>query len=55
MHGLIWLATLILDIVAVVQVLKTREEGLRKALWIALVVLLPLVGPLLWFFLGPKA
>lgn len=54
MSTLLSLAVLILDIVAVVDVLKSSISNERKALWIALIVILPVVGMALYFLLGKK-
>ena len=47
------LLVLILDIYVIYLILKSREDAGQKLLWIILVVLLPLVGPILYFLLGP--
>jgi hypothetical protein len=49
--GLIVLVAVIWAIVDIVQSSITNE---KKALWVVLVVLLPLLGVILWFFLGPR-
>jgi hypothetical protein len=49
--GLIVLVAVIWAIVDIVQSSVTNE---KKALWVVLVVLLPLLGVILWFFLGPR-
>ena len=48
------LVLLALDIWAIISILNSSASGERKALWIVLVVLLPLLGLILWFFLGPR-
>jgi len=54
MPTLLSLAILILDVVAVVDVLKSSIPNEKKALWIALIVILPVVGMSLYFLLGKK-
>jgi hypothetical protein len=49
--GLIVLAA---DIWAIVNILQSGADTTRKVLWTLLVVVLPVVGFILWFFLGPK-
>ncbi len=44
---------LILDIFAIVKIRQSGAEVPQKALWIALVVILPLLGLILWALLGP--
>lgn len=40
---------LILDVVAIVQVMRTRIETGRKIIWSLVIVLLPVVGLIMWF------
>lgn len=50
-----YIIVLIADIYAILNVLQSSEENLKKALWVALILVLPLVGVILWYFLGPRA
>lgn len=52
MNELLGLAVLVLDIVAIVDCVKRRMDPTRKALWIILIVLLPVLGMVLYFLLG---
>ncbi|GAC1627393.1 MAG: hypothetical protein NVS9B10_16310 [Nevskia sp.] len=45
---------LILDIYALLNVFQSSEENLKKALWAALIIILPVFGVILWYFLGPR-
>ena len=45
---------LIGDIWAIINILKSSVSNEKKLLWIIVVVLLPLLGLILWFFLGPR-
>ena len=55
MTGLLSLAILVLDVVAILDVLKSGAPTDRKALWIILILVLPLIGMVLYFLLGKKA
>jgi hypothetical protein len=55
MPGLLGLVVLVLDIIAIVDVLKSSTDTGNKALWIILILLLPVVGMVLYFLLGKKA
>jgi Phospholipase_D-nuclease N-terminal len=44
-----------LDIFAIVSVLVGHSSAIRKVLWIALILLLPIVGMLLYFLIGRNA
>lgn len=52
--GLIGLIILILDIIAIVEVLQSSRGVAEKLLWILLILLLPLVGVLIYFLIGRK-
>lgn len=54
MGTLIGVIILALDIVAIYNVLTSGLSTGKKALWIALILLLPLVGMILWFLIGRK-
>jgi len=49
--GLIWL---IIVIWAILKVAKSAAGTLSKVLWILILLFFPLVGLIIWFFLGPK-
>ncbi|WP_438970771.1 PLDc N-terminal domain-containing protein [Methylophaga sp.] len=49
--GLIWL---VIVIWAVIQVANSPAGGGAKVLWILILLLFPLIGLIIWFFLGPK-
>jgi hypothetical protein len=52
-HPIFWLIVTVLDIVAVVSVLKSGADSGTKLLWIILIILLPLLGMILYFLMGP--
>ena len=43
-----------LDIWAIASIFNSKVETAQKALWIALVLFLPVIGLLIWYFAGPK-
>jgi hypothetical protein len=45
---------LIADVWAIVNIMQSSADTGRKVLWTVLVVLLPVLGFILWYFLGPK-
>ena len=45
---------LIGDIWAIINILQSSVSNGKKLIWIIVVVLLPLLGLILWFFLGPR-
>jgi hypothetical protein len=53
--GLFALLILIADAWAVVNVLGSRTSTVGKAVWVALILLLPVLGLLVWLAAGPRA
>lgn len=54
MGTLIGLAVLVLDIIAIIDCVKSTMETGKKVLWIALIVILPVIGLILYFLLGKQ-
>ncbi len=52
MTELISIAILVIDIVAIVDIVKSRKDTGKKIIWILVVLLLPVLGPVLYYFLG---
>jgi hypothetical protein len=52
--GIFGLIILVLDIWAIVNVLGSGASTGEKVLWVVVILLLPLLGLILWFFMGPK-
>jgi hypothetical protein len=42
------------DVWAIINILQSSVSNEKKLIWIIAVVLLPLLGLILWFFLGPR-
>lgn len=53
MYSLFGAVVLILDIIAIVSILKSSADSGTKLLWIVLVILLPVIGMILYFLMGP--
>ena len=54
MGGALGLLILVLDIIAIVDVLKSSMDTGKKALWFILILILPVVGMVLYFLIGKK-
>lgn len=52
--GLLGFLVLLLDIWAIVKIAGSGASVLKKVIWIAIVLILPVLGVILWFFIGPK-
>ena len=53
-NGLWGLLVLAGDIWAIMNILQSSASNEKKLIWIIAVVLLPLLGLILWYFLGPR-
>jgi hypothetical protein len=42
------------DIWAIINILQSSASNGKKLIWTIAVVLLPVLGLILWFFLGPR-
>ncbi len=54
MGALIGLVILVLDIIAIIHIFQSSMATGSKALWVLLVVLLPVIGMVLYFIIGKK-
>ena len=54
MPGILGLVVLVLDIMAIVDCIKSSMPSDKKLLWIILIILLPVVGLILYYLLGKK-
>jgi succinate dehydrogenase/fumarate reductase cytochrome b subunit len=52
--GIVGLLILAGDIWAIINIFQSSASNEKKLLWILAVVLLPLLGLILWFVLGPR-
>jgi hypothetical protein len=52
--GIVGLLVLAGDIWAIINVLQSSASNGKKLVWILVVLLLPLLGLILWFLLGPR-
>lgn len=52
--GIFGLLILIADIYAIVKTLQSSAQTGSKVIWILVILLLPLIGVIVWWFMGPK-
>ncbi len=52
--GIIGLIILALDIWAIINVIQSDGSTGSKILWVLLILVLPVVGLIIWFFAGPR-
>jgi hypothetical protein len=53
MFSLVGLVIMVLDVIALVSLLKSGADGATKILWALLIILLPVLGMILYFLMGP--
>jgi hypothetical protein len=51
--GILGVLILLADVYAILQIAQSSASNGKKALWIVLVLLLPLVGFIIWYLAGP--
>ncbi len=51
--GLLGILILIADIYAILKIAKSSTSDGKKALWIVVVLLLPVLGLIIWYLMGP--
>ena len=54
MWRLISIIILIVDIIIVLEILRSNKDLEKKVLWIIAVVFLPVMGPILYYLIGRK-
>ena len=51
----IGILVLIAGVWAILNIFQSSADTLKKVIWIVLVLLLPLLGVIIWFFAGPRS
>ena len=54
LSGILGFLVLLITIWAIIKIASSAASGLSKGIWIAVVLLLPVIGLIIWFFVGPK-
>ena len=54
MNAIIGLVVLVLDVIAILNILKSAAATGKKALWVILVLILPVIGLVLYYFVGKE-
>lgn len=52
--GILGVLILFLDIWAILKIIQSQIQTLNKAVWIVIIILLPILGLVIWWFFGPK-
>ncbi|PRY22130.1 phospholipase D-like protein [Aliiruegeria haliotis] len=54
MEFLIGLVVLVADIYAIIQILSSSATTAAKIIWTLVILFLPVLGLIVWYFAGPK-
>lgn len=54
MTGIIGLLVLIADVWAIVKIVQSAVSDGKKVLWIVLVLVFPIIGFIVWYFVSKK-
>jgi hypothetical protein len=54
MGRLLYLLILVLDVVVILDIVRSNKDNEKKILWVIAVVLLPVLGPILYYVIGKK-
>jgi len=52
--GLFGLLILIADVWAIIKTVQSSASTGNKVLWVVVILVLPILGVILWFLLGPR-
>jgi hypothetical protein len=51
--GIFGIIVLLLDVYAILQIAQSSVDTIKKAMWIVLVLVLPVLGLIIWYLAGP--
>ncbi|MEK1905550.1 MAG: PLD nuclease N-terminal domain-containing protein [Pseudomonas sp.] len=54
LYSLLTLVIFALDIWAIINVVRSQADTLKKVLWVALIAFLPVLGLIIWAVAGPR-
>ncbi len=52
--GIFGFIILVLDILAIIKVMNSGDSTGSKLIWTLVIVFLPILGLIIWFFAGPR-
>lgn len=53
-YSLFGIIILVLDIIAILNIVQSGMKPVMKLVWCLIVLLLPVIGMILWFLIGSK-
>jgi hypothetical protein len=52
-NGIVGLIVLVMDVYAILMILQSSAKTIEKLIWALVVLVLPLIGLIIWYFAGP--
>ena len=52
--GILGILVLIADVYAILKIVQSSVSDGKKALWIVIVLVLPILGVIIWYLMGPN-
>ena len=52
-QGIVGIIVLFLDIYAILKIVQSSRDVVIKAVWIVVVLILPVIGLIVWYLFGP--
>jgi len=53
-EALLGIIILIADVMAIIKTLQSSAPAGTKTVWVLVIILLPVLGLIIWLFLGPR-
>jgi len=50
----LYLLILVLDVIVILDILRSSKDSEKKILWVIAVIFLPVLGPILYYIIGKK-
>lgn len=54
MGAFIYIAIIVIDVIVVMDILRSSKDNEKKILWVLAVIFLPILGPVLYWVMGRK-
>jgi len=54
MGRLLYFLVLVIDVLVIIDILRSNKDTERKILWMIAVVFLPILGPILYYVIGKR-
>ncbi len=53
METIFGLLVLVANVYAIIKIFQSSVDALNKAIWIVVILVLPIIGLIIWYFAGP--